>query len=126
MVVIAVLAILIVIALPNFQGVTDDAALSAGKKYLVDAFAECTVARSRGLAGSTNVTAPLINGGVFATTAAITCPTAVGTVQTFRPGLTTVPDFTIDLYSGAKTCASSTQPGTATLPAFGCTAAKEW
>ena len=33
-VVIAVLAVLIVIALPNFQGVTDDAAASAGKKYL--------------------------------------------------------------------------------------------
>ena len=41
-VVIAVLAVLIVIAQPNFQGVTDDAAASAGKKWLVDAYTECT------------------------------------------------------------------------------------
>ena len=52
-VVIAVLAVLIVIALPNFQGVTDDAAASAGKKWLVDAFTECTIARTRGLVSST-------------------------------------------------------------------------
>ena len=124
-VVIAVLAILIVIALPNFQGVTDDAALSAGKKYLVDAFAECTVARSRGLASSSTVTSPLINGGTFTTVAAITCPTGTGTLQTFTPGLNTVPTFTIDLYSGAKTCAIQAGSGT-TLPAFGCTAAGDW
>ena len=64
-VVIAVLAVLIVIALPNFQGVTDDAAASAGKKWLVDAYTECTVARTRGQADSTKVTPPLINGGEF-------------------------------------------------------------
>ena len=39
-VVIAVLAVLIVIALPNFQGVTDDAAASAGKKWLVFEFCQ--------------------------------------------------------------------------------------
>lgn len=103
-VVIAVLAVLIVIALPNFQGVTDDAAASAGKKYLVDAFTECNIARTRGQAATTTVTAPTINGGVFATTTAITCPTAAGTVQTFTPSLTTIPDFRIDLYTGAKQC----------------------
>ena len=62
-VVIAVLAVLIVIALPNFQGVTDDAAASAGKKYLVDAFTECTVARTRGLTAT--ITPPTINGGTL-------------------------------------------------------------
>ena len=135
-VVIAVLAILIVIALPNFQGVTDDAALSAGKKYLVDAFAECTVARTRGLAASTNVTAPLINGGVFSITAATACPTAkydatakTGFLQTFTPSLTTVPDFSIDLYDGTKTCAT-TQKGslgnTTPSASFGCTTSLKW
>ena len=104
-VVIAVLAVLIVIALPNFQGVTDDAAASAGKKWLVDAYTECTVARTRGQAASTSVEAPLINGGTFTTTTAINCPTVAGTTQTFTPALTTIPTFTIDLYSGAKTCA---------------------
>ena len=124
-VVIAVLAILIVIALPNFQGVTDDAALSAGKKYLVDAFAECTVARTRGLAATTQITAPVINGGKFTTTAATACPTAKGVFsQTFTPSLTDVPDFTVDLYDGTKTCAT-TQAGKA-LPSFGCTASKKW
>ena len=124
-VVIAVLAILIVIALPNFQGVTDDAALSAGKKYLVDAFAECTVARTRGLASTTKITAPVINGGKFSTTTATACPEKKGTfTQTFTPSLTDVPDFTVDLYDGTKTCAT-TQTGKS-LPSFGCTAAKAW
>ena len=104
-VVIAVLAVLIVIALPNFQGVTDDAAASAGKKYLVDAFTECTIARTRGV--TTTVTAPTINGGTFSTVTAITCPTAVGTTLTFTPSLTSIPTFTVDLYSGAKTCVTT-------------------
>jgi type IV pilus assembly protein PilA len=101
-VVIAVLAVLIVIALPNFQGVTDDAAASAAKKYLVDAFTECNIARTRGQ--TTDITAPTINGGVFSKTTAITCPITEGTTQTFTPALLTIPDFKIDLYTGAKTC----------------------
>ncbi|TCD57857.1 prepilin-type N-terminal cleavage/methylation domain-containing protein [Synechococcus sp. BS55D] len=121
-VVIAVLAVLIVIALPNFQGVTDDAAASAGKKYLVDAFTECSVARTRGQAASTQITAPSINGGAFSTTTAITCPTATGTTQTFTPSLATIPTFTIDLYSGAKTCALR---GNA-AGSYNCTAASKW
>ena len=122
-VVIAVLAVLIVIALPNFQGVTDDAAASAGKKYLVDAYTECTVARTRGQAASTTVTAPLINGGVFTKTGAITCPTANGVeVQTFTPALTTIPVFSIDLYSGTKTCdLRSNDPGS-----YNCAADSTW
>ena len=105
-VVIAVLAVLIVIALPNFQGVTDDAAASAGKKWLVDAYTECTVARTRGQAATTEVTAPLINGGAFTPTTAVTCPATSANAPTilFTPGLATIPTFTIDLYSGAKTC----------------------
>ena len=103
-VVIAVLAVLIVIALPNFQGVTDDAAASAGKKYLVDAFTECTVARTRGLAASTTITPPTINGGTFKPATATKCPTASGTTLLFTPSLTTIPSFKIDLYSGDKVC----------------------
>ncbi len=109
-VVIAVLAVLIVIALPNFQGVTDDAAASAGKKYLVDAYTECTVARTRGQAATTTVTAPGINGGTFSNTSAITCPTATGTTQTFTPALASIPTFTIDLYDGTKTCSLRSNP----------------
>ena len=103
-VVIAVLAVLIVIALPNFQGVTDDAAASAGKKYLVDAYTECTVARTRGIASSTEITAPTVNGGTFDPDSATTCPEKVGTTMTFTPSLTSIPSFKIDLYSGEKVC----------------------
>ena len=121
-VVIAVLAILIVIALPNFQGVTDDAAASAGKKFLVDAFTECTVARTRGQAATTTVEAPLINGGVFSTTAAVTCPTAEGTTQTFTPALASIPTFTIDLYTGTKTCNLRNNPA----GSYNCQAGGTW
>jgi len=119
-VVIAVLAVLIVVALPRFQGVTDDAAASAGKKYLVDVYAECSVARTRGL--TVNVTAPAINGGVFSTTASTACPAALGVfVQTFTPALTSIPTFSIDLYSGEKTCSRRGIP-----PSYGCSAADVW
>ena len=103
-VVIAILAVLIVVALPNFQGVTDDAAAAAGKKYLVDAFTECEVARTRGV--EKKVTAPTINRGKFSTETAITCPTSSvdAPKQTFTPGLKSIPTFTIDLWSGSKTC----------------------
>jgi len=119
-VVIAVLAVLIVVALPRFQGVTDDAAASAGKKYLVDVYAECTVARARGL--SVSVTAPAINGGAFTTIAQTACPVAAAAfVQTFTPALGTIPSFSIDLYSGAKTCNLRNN-----LPSYGCSAAGVW
>jgi len=123
-VVIAVLAVLIVIALPNFQGVTDDAAASAGKKWLVDAFTQCSVARTRGQAATTQVTPPLINGGTFAPLAASTCPVASAgaPVIAFTPGLSTIPTFSINLYSGAKTCALR---GNA-AGSYNCTAAGTW
>ena len=100
-VVIAVLAVLIVIALPNFQGVTDDAAASAGKKYLVDAFTECTVARTRGLTAT--ITPPTINGGTLKAVST-TCPTSQGNTLTYTPAISSIPTFIIDLYTGAKTC----------------------
>ena len=103
-VVIAVLAVLVVIALPNFQGVTDDAAASAGKKYLVDAFTECTVARTRGITGF-SVTPPTINGGTISGNTA--CPTGEGSLLTYTPNLDSIPTFKIDMYTGAKTCAGT-------------------
>ena len=101
-VVIAILAVLIVVALPNFQGVTDDAATAAGKKHLVDAFTQCEVARTRGVASA--VTVPVINRGTFTSLGPITCPIGTGTTQTFTPGLGTIPTFSIELYTGKKTC----------------------
>ena len=113
-VVVAVLAVLIVVALPNFQGVTDDAAASAGKKYLADAVTECTVARTRGITDK-KITIPTINGGKFSQTGSVACPensSASTAVLTFTPNETTIPDFTVNIYSGVKECATKGQAGT--------------
>ena len=47
-VVIAVLAVLTAIALPNFLGVSDDAAARAGQQATITAFKECQVYKARG------------------------------------------------------------------------------
>jgi len=47
-VVIAVLAVLTAIALPNFLGVSDDASARAGQQAAVTAFKECQVFKARG------------------------------------------------------------------------------
>ena len=49
-VVIAVLAVLTAIALPNFLGVSDDAAARAAQQAAVTAFKECQVFKARGKA----------------------------------------------------------------------------
>ena len=48
-VVIAVLAVLTAIALPNFLGVSDDAAARAGQQAVITAFKECQVMKAKGL-----------------------------------------------------------------------------
>ena len=118
-VVIAILAVLIVVALPNFQGVTDDAGAAAGKKWIVDAFTECSIARTRGISGKT-ITVPKINGITFspvASASAITCPAVKGTLQTSTSGLATIPVFSIDMYDGTKTCAHT---ATSVAGSYGC------
>ena len=47
-VVIAVLAVLTAIALPNFLGVSDDASARAAQQAAITAFKECNVAKARG------------------------------------------------------------------------------
>ena len=47
-VVIAVLAVLTAIALPNFLGVSDDAAARAAQQGVITAFKECQVQKARG------------------------------------------------------------------------------
>ena len=47
-VVIAVLAVLTAIALPNFLGVSDDAAARAAQQAAITAFKECQVHKARG------------------------------------------------------------------------------
>jgi len=49
-VVIAVLAVLVAIALPNFLGVSDDASARTGQQAAITAFKECQVFKARGQA----------------------------------------------------------------------------
>jgi len=53
-VVIAVLAVLTAIALPNFLGVSDDAAARAAQQGVITAFKECQVFKARGQTLATN------------------------------------------------------------------------
>ena len=53
-VVIAVLAVLTAIALPNFLGVSDDAAARSAQQATVTAFKECQVFKARGQTAATN------------------------------------------------------------------------
>jgi prepilin-type N-terminal cleavage/methylation domain-containing protein len=66
-VVIAVLAVLTAIALPNFLGVSDDAAARAGQQGAITAFKECQVAKARGQANvNSQFQAPTIQGFLIA------------------------------------------------------------
>ena len=66
-VVIAVLAVLTAIALPNFLGVSDDAAGRAAQQAAITAFKECQVAKARGQAvASSKFQAPTVNSFLIA------------------------------------------------------------
>ena len=62
-VVIAVLAVLTAIALPNFLGVSDDASARAAQQAAITAFKECTIASARGQRNETSTfsEAPVTN-----------------------------------------------------------------
>ena len=66
-VVIAVLAVLTAIALPNFLGVSDDAAGRAAQQAAITAFKECQVAKARGQAvAASKFQAPTVNSFLIA------------------------------------------------------------
>ena len=54
-VVIAVLAVLTAIALPNFLGVSDDASARSAQQGVITAFKECQVKKARGESGESAV-----------------------------------------------------------------------
>ena len=62
-VVIAVLAVLTAIALPNFLGVSDDASARAAQQAAITAFKECSIASARGQKNAASVftEAPVTN-----------------------------------------------------------------
>jgi prepilin-type N-terminal cleavage/methylation domain-containing protein len=66
-VVIAVLAVLTAIALPNFLGVSDDAAARAAQQAAVSAFKECQISKARGITTqATTFSAPTVNSFLIA------------------------------------------------------------
>ena len=76
-VVIAVLAVLTAIALPNFLGVSDDAAARAAQQAAITAFKECQVAKARGQANpASGFKAPTVQGFLIGTEAASTSDNA--------------------------------------------------
>ena len=65
-VVIAVLAVLTAIALPNFLGVSDDATGRSAQQAAITAFKECQVAKARGQANANSTfQTPAINGFII-------------------------------------------------------------
>ena len=66
-VVIAVLAVLTAIALPNFLGVSDDAAARAAQQAATAAFKECQISKARGVTTQTTTfSAPTVNSFLIA------------------------------------------------------------
>lgn len=66
-VVIAVLAVLTAIALPNFLGVSDDAAGRSAQQAAITAFKECQIAKARGQAvQASTFLAPTVNSFLIA------------------------------------------------------------
>ena len=66
-VVIAVLAVLTAIALPNFLGVSDDAAARAAQQAATSAFKECQISKARGVTTQTTTfSAPTVNSFLIA------------------------------------------------------------
>ncbi len=124
-VVIAVLAVLVAVALPNFLGVNDDGAARSAQNAVTNAIKECAINAARGSVGSF---APVnLNGyTVSAGTSTVTVPTAStscasGTTTTgigaYNTTGTKFPTFHVT-WNGAKSCAQGTGSGAVTT---GCT-----
>ena len=84
-VVIAVLAVLTAIALPNFLGVSDDASARAAQQAVITGFKECQVKKARGEVTATAAFEPtvLTDFGVFSSSAALTTHSAVPETPTY-------------------------------------------
>ena len=149
-VVIAVLAVLTAIALPNFLGVSDDAAARAGQQAAITAFKECQVYKARGqnVVGSTfqlpsvndfsiganDASANLAAGANIGTNgqgaASLVCFTAGGAIREIFAAPTEANKFPVFKIStaGIRTCAQGTlvagsNENTRTI---GCTATGTW
>ena len=148
-VVIAVLAVLTAIALPNFLGVSDDAAARAGQQAAITAFKECQVFRARGQRVPTSTfQLPSINdfaigandasiglaagagiGAAGQGSASLACFTAGGAIREIFAAPTEPDKFPIFKVTtaGIRECARGILgAGNATTYNIGCTATGEW
>ena len=148
-VVIAVLAVLTAIALPNFLGVQDDAAARSAQQAAITAFKECQVFRARRqnvpasqfqlpsvgdfAVGANDATIGLGAGAGIGTAgqaaASLACFTAAGAVREIFAAPTLAdqfPVFKIDV-NGIKTCArGAVNANNANTRDIGCSATGEW
>ena len=80
-VVIAVLAVLTAVALPNFLGVTDDAAARSAQQAVINAVKECNASKARGETATTNTFgSPTLND--FFVAAVDDTKTSAGNIET--------------------------------------------
>ena len=104
-VVIAVLAVLTAIALPNFLGVSDDASARAAQQAVINGFKECQVYKARGKANQENSetfdAADLADFTITSVTAATTVATSQPTTSTDCFTVTTTGEGEDASYSGA-------------------------
>ena len=144
-VVIAVLAVLTAIALPNFLGVSDDASARTAQQAAITAFKECQVFKARGQTATTNTFArPTLSdfavssraatgaaaaGSTNQTSAVVSCFDANGAIQEIvsspkQAGKFPVFVVTVD---GTKVCAQGTNTAAnAKTYNVGCSATNEW
>jgi type IV pilus assembly protein PilA len=132
-VVIAVLAVLVAIALPNFLGVQDDGKVRAAQNALINSLKECKINQARNLTtGFSKVSASgydVWNGTVpvTGTSAAAASKASNSSIDcTSGNGIVAVPtgnhaSFGVS-YDGTKTC----KRGSGTVGEIGCTATGEW
>ena len=148
-VVIAVLAVLTAIALPNFLGVSDDAAARAGQQAAITAFKECQVFKARGQnvaasefqlpsindfsIGANDASVGLGAGAAIGTggqaAASLACFTAGGAIREIFAAPTEAEKFPVFKVStaGIRTCAQGTLgAGNTTTYNIGCTTTGEW
>lgn len=129
-VVIAVLAVLTAIALPNFLGVSDDASARSAQQGVINAFKECQVFKARGKANQAtsevfdaadlaDFTVSAVAAGTLVTAAppqaqSVACFTvangigAINSIIAYPKIAGKFPTFMVDS-NGIKTCKSGTQ-----------------
>ena len=96
-VVIAVLAVLTAIALPNFLGVSDDAAVRSAQQGVITAFKECQVQKARGNVTATAAFVPVELNDFTITSLANTNDTLAAVVPATGASLAC---FTVDAITG--------------------------